>query len=352
MRKILFAVAALCVLVATAGGQMNARTASEQSSGNGATQKVSTPEISTPEIWFNMGAISTPEGHHSWELLYYQPDAPWPAFMDHVKVVGMITQALVRIPDADLAKVAARLKEKHVALGVEMLAQAYTVPGVVSPPGCGGGVEGYFPPEQTAELAAKLKRAGADLQYIAMDEPLWFGHYYSGKNACRSSIEDVARRVAANVREYQKVFPHVIVGEMEPFPSITDQPHWQDDYRAWQHAFHVETGQPLAYTFVDINWGIQRWPASLEAFQSFSHTFGTSFGIIYNAAPPRSTDTNQQWLDAAQRNFAHIERTLGVVPNWAMFTSWDKFPGHAITDSSGPGEDYLVKEYLQLHGVK
>jgi len=29
-----------------------------------------------PQIWFNMGAISTPVGHHSWDLLYYQPAGP------------------------------------------------------------------------------------------------------------------------------------------------------------------------------------------------------------------------------------------------------------------------------------
>jgi hypothetical protein len=313
--------------------------------------KVISSEAPPPQIWFTMGALSSPAGHHSWEILYDQPDAPWPAFMDHVKVVSMLTQALAKIPDAELAKVAARLKQKHIALGVEMLAQAYTLPDVASPAGCGGGVEGYLPPEQTAALAAKLKRAGADLQYLAMDEPLWFGHYYAGKNACRSSIEEVAERVAANVREYQKVFPHVVVGDTEPFPSITDQPHWQDDFRKWQHLFHVKSGQPLAYVFVDINWPVSHWPASLNAWSSFARSYSLPFGIIYNAAPPRSTMTNQDWLDDAQRNFTHIEKTLGVVPDWAVFASWAKYPGHAITDQYGPGQDYLVKKYLQMYGV-
>jgi hypothetical protein len=73
-----------------------------------------------------------------------------------------------------------------------MLAQAYTLPGIDAPVDCGGGVEGYFAPDQTAALAAKLKRAGGTLQYIAMDEPLWFGHYYNEKNACHSSIDKSA----------------------------------------------------------------------------------------------------------------------------------------------------------------
>src|SRR5579864_5508457 len=198
-----------------------------------------------PQIWFSLGGQGKPETYQSWDTLFYQADAPWPEFMNHVTAVGILTQVLAQISDDNLAKVVAKLKQKHVALGLEMLAQAY------DPPGCGGGVEGYFPQDQTAQLAAKLKRAGATLDYIAMDEPLWFGHYYNGKNACHSSIENVAERVAANLREYQKFYPHVVIGDGEPFPSITDQPHWQDDYKEWLRFFKMKTGQPLAYTFID-----------------------------------------------------------------------------------------------------
>jgi hypothetical protein len=104
-------------------------------------------------IWFGMGALTSPAGHHSWELLYYQPKPAWPDALTKVTVIGVLTQALVKIPDPELTQFSARLKEKNIGLGVEMLAQAYT------PPGCGGGVEGYFPPDQTAALAAKVRHA-------------------------------------------------------------------------------------------------------------------------------------------------------------------------------------------------
>jgi hypothetical protein len=147
-----------------------------------------------PKIWFSLGGQGKPpESNKSWDILFYQPDAPWPEFMNHVQTVGMLTQVLERISDANLAKIVARLKEKHVALGVEMLAQAYTLPGVDAPARCGGGVEGYAAPAETAAIAAKLKRAGATLQYIAMDEPLWFGHYYRGKK-CLSFLDREGRR--------------------------------------------------------------------------------------------------------------------------------------------------------------
>jgi hypothetical protein len=99
------------------------------------------PSTSTsmPQIWFSLGGQGKPATYQSWDTLFYEPDAPWPEFMDHVRTIGVLTQVLAQISDAGLAKVVARLKEKRIGLGVEMLAQAYALPGVDAPAGCGGG---------------------------------------------------------------------------------------------------------------------------------------------------------------------------------------------------------------------
>ncbi len=299
-----------------------------------------------PQIWFSIGGQGKPETYQSWDTLFYQPDAPWPEFMSHVKAVGILTQVLAQISDDNLAKVVAKLKQKHIALGIEMLAQAY------DPPGCGGGVEGYFPTNQVAQLAAKLKRAGADVAYILMDEPLWFGHYFNGPHACHSSIDNVAERVAENLNEYWKVFPNAVVGDGEPFPAISNQPTWRDDCRRWLAAFRAKTGRAVAFTTVDINWGHAEWPQSLRAFAGFAREAHMPIGVIYNAAPPNRSMTNEEWLNDAQRNFVDIEKSLGITPSWAVFASWVRFPGRALSVKQGLGEDYLVKQYLQLHGIK
>ena len=75
-------------------------------------------------------------------------------------------------------------------------------------------------------------------------------------------------------------------------------------------------------------------------------------GIIYNAAPPNKTATNEEWLNDAQRNFAYIEKSLGIAPSWAVFASWVRFPGRALSTKDGLGEDYLVTQYLRFHGLK
>jgi len=66
---------------------------------------------------------------------------------------------------------------------------------------------------------------------------------------------------------------------------------------------------------------------------------------------PLQVITNEQWLNDAQRN-TYIERTLGIVPSWAVFSSWVKFPGRVLSADNTLGEDYLVKQYLRVHGVQ
>jgi hypothetical protein len=95
--------------------------------------------------------------------------------------------------------------------------------------------------------------------------------------------------------------------------------------------FNAVIGKPLSFTYVDINWGYKEWPDSVRAFTTFARDARMPVGIIYNAAPPSKTITNEEWLNDAQRNLhLHRERTLGIVANWAMFTSWVKFPGRAL----------------------
>jgi hypothetical protein len=66
---------------------------------------------------------------------------------------------------------------------------------------------------------------------------------------------------------------------------------------------------------------------------------------IYNAAT-RPGQSNEEWLASARENFITIEDKMHIVPHQAIFESWERLPVRSITDASGPGEDYLVKEYV------
>jgi hypothetical protein len=303
---------------------------------------------SNPEIWFFLrGSESEAHGvdwKQGWERLFLQPDAPWPQFMSHVQVVAISPN----VPDDILAKAVARLKKKHIALAMEVLAQSW-----VGEPVCGHNVESYTDPPGTAKIARRIKDAGGELTYITMDEPLWFGHYYDGPDACHSSIANVAERAAAIIREYRNVFPHVIVGDTEPYPALTKRPGWQDAYKQWLQAFQGSVGQSIGFMNMDVNWPEDggNWGQSVESAASFAGVEHLPIGIIYTASIPGGAKSDEEWLMSAVQNFRRIEEQMKIVPNKALFESWDSFPKRAVTDQSGLGEDHLVKQYLLLHGI-
>ena len=90
------------------------------------------------------------------------------------------------------------------------------------------------------------------------------------------------------------------------------------------------------------------WPDALTKVA----IMGVLTQALVKIPEPEMTQFATRWLNEARQNFAHIERDLHIKPQWAMFTSWTKFPGHAVTDENGLGEDYLVKEYLKGVGSR
>lgn len=308
----------------------------------------------TPEIWFFLRPYATTaggvDGQQGWQKLFLQPDAPWPPFMDHVRVVAFAGN-IATVPDDVLAKAFAKLKQKHIGFAIESLAQSWVGYEQYK---CGRGVEGYTDPPGNAQIARRIRAAGGDLAYVTMDGPLYSGHYFNGPNACHSSIENVAERAAAIMREYQKVFPNVVIADTEPFPVLTQQPNWQADYGEWMRAFRKASGRPIAVLNMDIDWPRDNghWQQSLQQAANLARADHVGLGIVYNTAIPGGAKSDAQWLTSAAANFTRIEKGLGIVPDKALFESWTRYPRRSITDANGLGEDDLLKRYLHMHGAK
>jgi hypothetical protein len=111
--------------------------------------------------------------------------------------------------------------------------------------------------------------------------------------------------------------------------------------------FSAATGQNIAFLQVDINWGHANWPQSLRQIVSFAQAGHLPLGIIYNANTTAAVSSDHAWLNSAVQNMIEIESKMGIVPAQAVFDSWDRFPRRSITDETGLGEDYLVKQYLR-----
>jgi hypothetical protein len=323
-----------------------------------------------PQIWLYMMpyTVAQVDGKQGWTTLFTS-GAAWPSWMRQVRVVSISSDWYGTSnfpPDGVMRATAARLARADIAFAATSLAQSW-----VHEPSCGQGVESYTDPPGNLAVARKLRAYGFTLAYVTMDEPLWYGHYYTGPNACRSSIDNAAARAAAIMREYIKVFPNVVIGDTEPV-SLTTQPDWRSAYRAWQRAFAARVGRQIRFLRADVQWTDPAWQADLARMFDFARGIQLPVGIIYNATLPAGTSytppadatrttrpqeaTNARWLAIAAGNFTRIEQRDGLVPDQAVFESWSTLPIRTVTTppSAGypdgePGEDELIRQYLDLH---
>ena len=125
----------------------------------------------------------------------FEPDAPWPTAASFVSVFKLYPQFMRHGSDADLQKIFQWLGRHRIALAVEV--------GMISPrPDCRA-TEG-FDADQSA-IAERVRRLGGDLQYVAADEPLYYGHHNKKGDErlppCQIAIPELANLVASSARD-------------------------------------------------------------------------------------------------------------------------------------------------------
>jgi hypothetical protein len=286
----------------------------------------------------------------TWDELARQ----WPKSANHVNMIALNEGPIRAMADATLARLVHELNAHHIAINLGILATNW-----FHEPPCGGGIEGYSDPGSANGTVTKLLRAGASIGMISMDEPLYFGHYYQGKNACRDTIEDVARRTAVIVKIYTAAFPNAIIGESEPFPAIAANPGWQADYPRWVQAFHRETGTALSFTDIDINWGDPRLSrpggppnvADANAIMDLSRRVaevlranGLGVGMFYTGFGGGSL-SDETWMAQARAHMDAVARSR-INPDRLIFATWDRFPANSLPESNPSALTSLLVYYL------
>ena len=151
-----------------------------------ASTPVTSSVASSPEVWLSgvppFVRQQTFQESDSDYMDLFKPDAPWSKSSQTVRVF-MINGALVmHQSDEELKAVFSDLKRRNIALAIEMglLSGKYSA----GQQACGVGVEGFAAPDNAKVVANRIQKGGGVLAYVAMDEPLWYAHYFSGKNAC------------------------------------------------------------------------------------------------------------------------------------------------------------------------
>jgi hypothetical protein len=207
--------------------------------------------------------------------------------------------------------------------------------------GCGQRVEGFAYPGTALAMAKKIQRLGGDLQFVALDEPLFFGHTYKGASACHFPLDEAARRVADGAAAVKTVFPNVRIGDIEPV-GLAD-PSYPDLVRSWLQAYRAAAGSPLAFVHADIQWK-GPWQDQLGRVTQVVRNAGIPFGIIYDGGP---SNTDKDWTNTAAQRFQAIEANPATRPDHAIIQTWEEHPTHLLPEDEPGTLTNLALRYLE-----
>jgi hypothetical protein len=300
------------------------------------------------EIWF------APQQDAVDRLDLFKPDASWKKAASHTQIYKFYANKAFNTPPQEEVELMIKdLNRRGIAIALEA--------GVLNvaakpPPVCGGWglVEGYGPVALHELIAKKIKQAGGVVKYIAMDEPLFYGHYFKGKPrgqpGCQSSIREVAALAAQSLAVYIREFPGVVIGDTEPSNALTRQPNWQDDFATWTTEFRAATGRPLAFLQIDAAWAEPGADASMRAVYAYAQGLMrkgqlAKIGIIYNGNPGDASDAG--WVASARAHIDLVEHTYGFHPDQAVFQSWHKYPTHTLPETSPETLTGLIDFYIE-----
>ena len=295
------------------------------------------------QIWFapRSGQLRG-QGPVDWQDLFL-PNSPWAGVARNVSVFRFDEGFLETARDSDLRKIVDNLKERHLRIAVGLQSLAYT-----SPEDCGHGVEGYHYPGEGRIAAEKLKKAGGQLDYILLDGPLWFGRYETKRGACRTSIQDVVRRTTLNVDAVLRSFPTPKSAMLKGSLPLPRNAIGAQTSPKFQRQLALAIGRPIAAIAYDVNWEDPRWQSGMKDMTDFARSLGMKIGIVYNGDV--RDKTAKAWIQHAVRNFETVEGTLRIIPDRAIFASWNDFPTHLLPETNDTSMTWLIERYVRYQG--
>jgi len=299
---------------------------------------LATPAASRAAIWLagldpKFRAHLGGGGESDYQNLFTD-DAAWARAQKTVGVFKVYMPWLLNGPEDALRQMFADLDRHGIALAME-------APMIPRREACGE-VEGYAPPGAIERAALRVKRLGGVLRYVAMDEPLWYGHFDPSPKACRSSMADLAGELAENVRALRAVFPAVTIGDIEPFQGTARNSLKIADVIGFAQAYRSATGIPLAFMHADLSWD-QDGAAELAPLKAALHASGIRLGVIYNGRSDEPTDV--AWVKDAESHFEEVEQRPDGVPDDAVLQTWMLRPTRMLPETDAGTMTHLALAY-------
>ena len=302
-------------------------------------------------LWF----ASTPVADY---MRLFDPTSSWPVAESHLDVLKLTTNFASNTGDRNLQTIFNFLDAHKIALALEgpMLS--------VGADGCGAGVEGYRPEGVITKVVKRIHDLGGHLRYIAMDEPLWFGHFAKtvpGRGlGCQLPISEVARNVGANIAAARVYFPDVEIGDELPLPnpfrSNPVPPDYLKQVQVWLKDFEEASGRKLAFVHLDTGWSpsgdaevdaknAKFWPKQLKAALTLIQKNGIRTGIFYMGN--RDDRSGEDWVNHALERARTVENDLGLRFQDVIFQSWMPYPKHVLPENDPDALTNSVVRYLK-----
>src|SRR5215471_17301279 len=303
------------------------------------TQQVQVTIYPPPVNWFAPFPHNTPGDPGVLDFFaLFDAGAPWDAAAAHIQVFKMYEQ-IMAFPDASLRTMFADLRRRHIALALEF--------GPLLVGTCGGG-EG-FRDDRGLQTAQRIHDLGGVLQYIAFDEPYFFGAIADGPNACHYTPDEVAANAKQSVDTLRTEFPDLVVGDIEVIPADaavvpggTLDTSWLEGYQRWIDAWQRVTGEPLAFFDFDVALDGD-WRGSVEALRRALKIRSVPFGLIYVG----EGNSDAEWVASAAQFASDYENKGGTVPDRRIFQSWIRYPTHALPETDPSTFTYAINRYFR-----
>lgn len=295
---------------------------------------------SATEIWM-WGGPHVEHPAPGWENVradkgqMWTPDAPWKTVSRAVKVVLFTPTNIERATDRDLQQAFADIKRRNIALavGTGMLIRSDR---------CRSKSEAYVDGQTLERLFDKLRRNGADVKYVTMDEPFFYGHRDNGPAACHEAAQVLAEALVASIAVVRRYFPDAQFGADEVVDAsgagVQELIGWVDTYKS-------VTGQPLAFIHADENWSdaAVRNLVPLAAAMKQRHI---PFGVIYDA-DRFNNNGDENWARNTISHFGKLESEIGVRPDHAVIETWVRYPSRVLPENVPGTLTNVVLQYIQ-----
>jgi hypothetical protein len=252
-------------------------------------------------------------------------------------------QMFLGASDQDLQTIFAFLKDNCIAMAVE-------VGPINQVNGCGNGIEGTGGVATATALSQRVQSLGGELAYVAMDEPLYFGHYSTQAGTCQLPIATLASNVEQTFVTYQSFFAAVQMGDIEPFMNMMELSPlppplppllstWAPDYASWMDAFTAANGGiPLAFVHDDTDYSAT-WKSNLPTLLNILAPRGVPYGLIHDGYQPSSSSL--EWMATAE-GYLDFSLALGSNVQHNIFQTWNAFPQTALPETSPTAQAFLV----------